>query len=124
MFGRRNTLVKGHELMPLINHCLDSKLNLRLLSTTYTFPVIDKDRFELFEKTRIPNSTFLDIDVVADKSLNLPHMLPKPSDFNNFMKHHDISNQDVIFLYDDYSILGSARAWWMFKTFGFKGILE
>jgi thiosulfate/3-mercaptopyruvate sulfurtransferase len=121
VFGRKNTLVSAKQAKELIEYCGD-KIPLRILATTYTFPVIDKDRFEFFNTKRIPNSTYFDIDAVADLECGIPHTAPSISEFGKFMKDLDISKDDVLLLYDDYSILGSSRTWFMMKAFGFKGI--
>ena len=119
-FGTNNTFVSAKEALKLLEHCAPEGISLRVLATTYTFPVIDKDRFEFFKNTRIPNSTFLDIDEVADLTCGVPHTAPGPLEFAEFMSRLDIARDDVLLLYDDYSILGSSRAWFMMKAFGFK----
>lgn len=119
-FGRKNTLVKAVEALELINHCSKNEIPLRVLAATYTFPVIDKDRYSFFKTNRIPQATFFDIDEVADTSTPVPHTLPGLSQFHKQMAELDIAKDDVILVYDDFSVLGSSRAWWTFRTFGFK----
>lgn len=120
-FGRKNTLVSALEAFKLIEHCASQKIPLRVLGTTYTFPVIDKDRFESFESQRIESASFLDIDKVADLDCGIPHTAPGIKEFGQFMAELDVARDDVLLLYDDHSILGSSRAWFMMKAFGFKG---
>jgi thiosulfate/3-mercaptopyruvate sulfurtransferase len=120
-FGRKNTLLSAVEATKLIEYCQLNKISLRILATTYTFPVIDKDRFEFFQSKRIENATYLDIDEVADKNCGVPHTAPNVQEFSGFMKDLDVAKDDVLLLYDDYSVLGSSRAWYMMKAFGFKG---
>lgn len=119
-FGRKNSLLSAKDALNLITFCKPENIPLRILATTYTFPVIDKDRFELFNLKRIPNSSYLDIDEVADLTCGIPHTAPSSEDFSTFMKNLDVAKDDVLLLYDDYSILGSSRAWFMMKSFGFQ----
>ena len=121
-FGRKNSLVSAQEALNLIKHCSPNNIPLRVLNTTYTFPVIDKDRFEFFNLKRIPNSTYFDIDAIADLTCGIPHTAPTTPEFEKFMKELDIAKNDVLLLYDDYSILGSSRVWFMMKHFGFQSL--
>ncbi len=90
----------------------------RILNCSFTQPVFPNEKDEIFQKQRIPNASFFDIDYVTDKSFDLPHMLPTLDQFKKFMEELNISVYDDIVLYDDFSILGSARVWWTFKVFG------
>ena len=65
-------------------------------------------------------ATYFDLDEVADKECGVPHTLPSSSALKMHLKDLDISVHDSILIYDDFSVLGSARAWWTFKVLGFK----
>ena len=45
-------------------------------------------------------------------------MAPELEEFKNFMGIYDISSSDDILLYDDFSIVGAARTWWLFQLMG------
>lgn len=92
----------------------------RVINATYTFPVLEHDRFAAYDLERIPMATYLDIDEVADKSFGVPHTLPEEGVLGGHLKRLDVSVYDSVFVYDDFSVLGSTRAWWMFKALGFK----
>jgi 3-mercaptopyruvate sulfurtransferase SseA len=34
------------------------------------------------------------------------------------MKELDIRSEDELFLYDDFTVVGACRGYWMFKTYG------
>lgn len=75
---------------------------------------------DVFKNERLPNARFFDIDEIADKSLNLPHMIPSVADWTKQMQRLDIGSNDVVICYDDHSIIGASRVWWTFKIFGMK----
>lgn len=37
------------------------------------------------------------------------------------MKDLDIRSEDELFFYDDFTVVGACRAYWMFKSFGKQG---
>ena len=41
-------------------------------------------------------------------------MAPELDEFKKFMLEYDISSNDDILIYDDFSIVGAARTWWLF----------
>lgn len=45
-------------------------------------------------------------------------MMPSQKDFRKYMEKLNIGIDDDIVLYDDFSVLGSARVWWTFQNFG------
>ena len=58
-----------------------------------------------------------DIDKIADKSQNLPHMLPSPMQFERQVSDLGVTNDDHIVLYDQSGIyFASARVWWTFRV--------
>jgi thiosulfate/3-mercaptopyruvate sulfurtransferase len=90
----------------------------RILNCSVTRPVFDCEKDSIYIKERLPKSTFFDIDFVCDKSSPFPHMLPSLEKFKEFMQMLDISKNDDIILYDDFSILGAARVYYTFQVFG------
>ena len=60
----------------------------------------------------------MDIESIKDVISNLPHKIPNKADFANYLKLHDIRPTDDIVFYDDFSIIGSFRAHFLFQHFG------
>jgi len=92
---------------------------VKFLDCSWCMPNETKDIYADFRKERIPGAVLFDIDVICDKSVDLPHMLPSKEQFNEEMGKLGISNSDQVILYDtSCSFVASARVWWTFKVFG------
>ena len=113
-------LLSAPDMYAKMQSLQNKQMPYRVINATYTFPVIEKDRFEPYKQERIPMATYFDLDEVADKECGVPHTLPSSSAMKKHLKDLDISVHDAILIYDDFSTLGSARAWWTFKVLGFK----
>lgn len=68
--------------------------------------------------THIPGALFFDIDEVSDKSIPLPHMLPKAAQFGDQVGRMGIGNDTRVIVYDSEGLYSAARVWWMFRTMG------
>ena len=110
----RGTLVTAQNLMT----ALKGNSNIRVLNTSITKPMIDKDIDAVYKNERIPASTLVNIDEVHDKSSGLSHQTPLEKEFNSFMKELDIRKSDNIVLYDDHLMAGPCKFWWTFKEYG------
>lgn len=76
------------------------------------------DPKEQFKHSRIPGSRFFDMDNIADKSSNLPHMLPSEQSFAAAADCLGIGNNTQVVVYDRSGLFSAARVWWTFKVFG------
>ena len=76
----------------------------------------------MFMKDRIPFAQFFDIDEVADRSIDQPHMMPSEETFTYFMKEMDIRKSDHIICYDMVGMFTAPRAWFTFKVYGFDNV--
>lgn len=65
----------------------------------------------------IPGARPFDIDLVAADS-HLPHMLPKPHEFERHARELGIGRDSELIVYDRIGIFSSARVWWMFRAMG------
>jgi thiosulfate/3-mercaptopyruvate sulfurtransferase len=70
----------------------------------------------------IPSAQFLDLSGLADPDSHLPGMLPTAERFATAVGALGVSDRDRIVLYDNSPHRTSARAWWMFRTFGAKQV--
>ncbi len=77
-----------------------------------------RDAKPAFREARLPGAVFFDIDAVADRSTDLPHMLPSPEVFAEAVGALGISERDHIVCYDQQGLFSAARAWWTFRVFG------
>jgi len=113
--ARKNIMETG-ELNEILKS--DKINNLKVLDCSWFLPTDPRKAAELYSVERIPNSQFFSIDEVADKSSDLPHMLPDEKDFIKHMKSLNIRKGDHIVCYDRMGVFSAPRAWFTFKVFG------
>jgi thiosulfate/3-mercaptopyruvate sulfurtransferase len=70
----------------------------------------------------IPGAVFFDIDVIADHTTTLPHMLPRPEAFAKAMEELGLGDGMRFVVYDASGLQGAPRVWWTLKTFGAKDV--
>lgn len=76
-----------------------------------------------FERERIGNARFFDVESIADRSSHLPHMLPSEAVFQKEVRNLGIDPETPVIIYGQGSTaMGPARAWWMFKIFGHQAV--
>lgn len=72
---------------------------------------------------RIPKARFFDIKKKFSAiNATFPSTLPSKEQFQNEARLLGINQYAIIVVYDDKGIYSSARAWWLFKTFGFNNV--
>lgn len=72
---------------------------------------------------RIPKARFFDIkQKFSDTSAPFPSTLPSQEQFQAEAQNLGINQDSVIVVYDDKGIYSSARAWWLFRVFGFDNV--
>jgi|YNPMSStandDraft_1061717.scaffolds.fasta_scaffold00039_42 thiosulfate/3-mercaptopyruvate sulfurtransferase len=91
---------------------------LVVVDITKYLPNEPKDGKAEYRARRIPGARYLDIDEVADRSTDLPHMLPDPTTFAAAMEALGISNAHQVVFYDQKGMASAARGWWMMRVFG------
>eukprot|EP00392_Amoebophrya_sp_AT5.2_P002390 g2395.t1 len=90
-----------------------------LPNSPYACPEPGKTGLEMWQqRSRLPHSCFLDLDACADTSSGLPHTMPPPRLFEEYMQTLGIRNEDLLVCYDRLGIFSAARAWFMFRHFG------
>ncbi len=77
-----------------------------------------RDAVAEFEEEHIPGAVFFDIDAIADRTTNLPHMLPSPDAFAAVIGKLGISEQNHVIVYDSVGMFSAARVWWTFRAMG------
>jgi thiosulfate/3-mercaptopyruvate sulfurtransferase len=71
----------------------------------------------------IPGAVFFDIDLIADRSSGLPHMLPSANAFAEAVGAMGISDDKTIVVYDGSGLFSAPRVWWTFRHFGARSVL-
>jgi len=86
-------------------------------------PSLNRPVEKEFQENRIKGAVRFDIDVIADKSASLPHMVPTLKQFEDQVSNLGINNDSVVICYDTTSqFMASARVWWMFRLYGHKKV--
>jgi thiosulfate/3-mercaptopyruvate sulfurtransferase len=92
---------------------------LRIIDANYYKPIdMTKDPYKEYKEEHIPGAIFFPIDDIADKSDNLPHMVPSEDVFIKEMKRLGIRRTDRIVCYDHLGVYASPRVAWTFRMFG------
>lgn len=72
---------------------------------------------------RIPKARFFDIkQKFSDVAAPFPNTLPSVEQFQKETRAIGINTNSAIVVYDDKGIYSCARAWWLFKVFGFNNV--
>lgn len=98
----------------LNNHLLADNLVV-LNATIPKVTGLDNSKFE----KQIPNTLFFDIKKkFSNTQAPFPNTVPSEKQFQEQTRLLGINTNTVIIVYDEKGIYSSARAWWLFKSFG------
>jgi thiosulfate/3-mercaptopyruvate sulfurtransferase len=89
-----------------------------VLDASYYLPTESKDPFALYLKAHLPNAQFFPLELVADASTGLPHMLPTAEQLTQFLRKAGYQQGQSILIYDQKGLFSSPRLWWTLKTYG------
>jgi len=92
--------------------------NQLILDATFFLPRQQRNAQKEYQQQHIPGAVFFDIDVVADLSSPLAHMLPTAEQFAAVVGKMGIANDTQVLIYDNNHFFSAARVWWMFRVFG------
>lgn len=96
--------------------------NVKILDASWYMPNQDRDAIAEFKSERLPGAEYFDLDEVADRNTDLPHMLPSEHQFAAAADALGITNNDTIVIYDRLGLFSSPRAWWTWRVFGHKRV--
>jgi thiosulfate/3-mercaptopyruvate sulfurtransferase len=91
---------------------------LGIVDASWHLPPTGRVGAEEFRRSHIPGAVFFDIDVVADRSSGLPHMLPDPLAFADAMTALGLGDGMRLVVYDSLGLFAAARVWWTLRAFG------
>lgn len=104
----------------LADHLNDPKVSV--VDGSYYLTTMNRNAKQEYAKEHIPGAVFFDIDAVADKSTDLPHMLPGPNVFGEAVGALGIGNDHTVVVYDGVGLYSAPRVWWTFRIFGAKNV--
>jgi thiosulfate/3-mercaptopyruvate sulfurtransferase len=99
-----------------------SKPNVVVVDGSYYLSTQKRDAKAEYLAAHIPSAVFFDINGIADRSTDLPHMLPGPDQFGEAVGALGIAETDTIVVYDGTGLYSAARVWWSFRIFGAKNV--
>jgi thiosulfate/3-mercaptopyruvate sulfurtransferase len=91
---------------------------LGLIDASWHLPPTGRNGAAEFRERHIPGAVFFDIDLIADTSSGLPHMLPDPVAFSAAMSKLGLGDGMHFIAYDAHGLFAAARVWWMLRAFG------
>jgi len=96
--------------------------NLRIVDGSHHLPTAGRNARTEYGERHIPGAVFFDIDALADRETDLPHMLPSAEQFARDVGALGIGNDDKVVVYDTIGTTGAARVWWTFRVFGHRDV--
>jgi thiosulfate/3-mercaptopyruvate sulfurtransferase len=114
MQSRRAETLIGTEAL----HQLLGQTDVKILDASWYMPAEKRDPHREYAEGHIPGAVYFDIDVIADRSIPLPHMFPSAELFAEEVGKLGVSNDDRVICYDGGKMTAAGRAWWMFRAFG------
>ncbi|HEX5508964.1 MAG TPA: 3-mercaptopyruvate sulfurtransferase [Pseudolabrys sp.] len=96
--------------------------NVVVVDGSYYLPAQGRDAHAEYRAGHIPGAVFFDIETIADKSTDLPHMLPGPDEFAQAVGALGVAETDTIVVYDGLGFFSAPRVWWTFRIFGAKNV--
>lgn len=95
---------------------------LVVLDTTMHLPDSPRNAAAEFEAAHIPGARFLDLVSFVDPESEVPKALPSARQFADRLGRLGIAPGDRVVLYDDSQIRSAARAWFIFRLYGFESV--
>lgn len=92
--------------------------DVRVVDASWYMPNEKRDAEAEFKAAHIPGAVFFDIDIIADLTTDLPHMMPAARDFSRAVGGLGIGNDRMVVVYDGSGIFSAPRVWWMLKAMG------
>jgi thiosulfate/3-mercaptopyruvate sulfurtransferase len=96
---------------------------LAIIDASWHLPTAGRDGRAEYLERHIPGAVFFDIDAIADKKSDLPHMLPDPVAFSSAVRKLGVGDGMKIVVYDSLGLFSAARVWWTFRAFGVEDVV-
>jgi thiosulfate/3-mercaptopyruvate sulfurtransferase len=96
--------------------------DLAVIDGTFFVPDEGRNAHAEYLAGHIPGAVFFDIDAIADRATDLPHMLPQPAAFAAAMRDLGIGSSSRLIVYDNAGLQGGARVWWTLRLYGAKDV--
>lgn len=91
--------------------------DLKIIDASWRLPG-QGDAIEAHRAAHIPGAVFFPLDEIADRTTDLPHMLPAPDAFAAAVGAMGVRESDRVVVYDDKGLFSAPRVWWTFRAMG------
>lgn len=95
---------------------------VQVVDGSWHMPAENRSGRAEYEAAHIRGAVFFDIDQIADRTTDLPHMLPGGEAFAEAAGALGLRREATIVVYDSLGIRSSARVWWTLRTMGFSNV--
>jgi thiosulfate/3-mercaptopyruvate sulfurtransferase len=96
--------------------------DLGVIDASWHLPNAGRTGTAEFRLKHIPRAVFFDIDTVADRDQDLPHMLPKPETLAHAMTALGLGDGMRFVVYDALGLYAAARVWWTLRAYGVEDV--
>src|SRR5487761_2384149 len=112
VWGMTGPSIASHDGIFVTTEWLSSQLGtpgLAIIDASWYLPDAQRDPKAEFLAAHIPGAAFFEVDQIADKTTNLPHMLPGPVQFSSAMRHLGIVDGMRIVVYEGPGLFSAPR---------------
>jgi len=92
---------------------------VQIVDGSWWMPAENRSGHAEYLEAHIPGAIFFDIDAIADRTVDLPHMLPTPQAFAEAVGALGLRRDATIVCYDSFGVRAAARVWWTLRVMGF-----
>ena len=100
----------------------DNLAGVTVLDATKHLASAGRDPAADFAEAHIPGARFLDLGSLNDPASPVPAALPTAEQFAERLARLGVKDSDRVVLYDDIVLRTSARAWFVFRMFGWREV--
>jgi thiosulfate/3-mercaptopyruvate sulfurtransferase len=93
--------------------------DVQVVDGSWHMPAENRSGRAEYDAVHIPGAVFFDIDQIADRTTDLPHMLPGPEAFAEAAGALGLRREACVVAYDTNGVRSAARVWWTLRVMGF-----
>ena len=98
------------------------RADVQILDGSWFMPAEGRSGHAEYLEAHIPGAVFFDIDANADRTVDLPHMLPTSEAFAAMAGRLGLTRDATIVAYDSFGVRAAARVWWTLRVMGFPDV--
>lgn len=93
-----------------------------VIDGSWYLPTANRDPRAEYLAGHIPGAVFFGVDEIADRTTDLPHMLPLPEQFGAQVGALGIADGDTLVIYDEAGLFSAPRVAWTFLVMGARDV--